>query len=52
MKCGVCGKSLATTFLGKVKGTYVKDAKGKQHAVCFECQSKFKDKAELLQNIK
>ncbi|MBI3036758.1 hypothetical protein HYY73_03330 [Candidatus Woesearchaeota archaeon] len=52
MKCEVCGKAIATTFLGKVKGTYVKDSKGKLHAVCFECQSRFKDKLQLLQQLK
>ena len=52
MKCEVCGKSIATTFLEKLKGTFIKDAKGKLHAACFECQSKFKDKAALLQQIK
>ena len=52
MKCEVCNKSMATTFFGKVKGTYVKDGKSKLRAVCFECQSKFKDKSQLLQQIK
>ena len=52
MKCNVCGKSIATTFLEKLKGTYVKDPKGKLHSVCFECQSKFKDKVLLLQQLK
>ena len=48
MKCEICGKSVATTFLEKLKGTFVKDAKGNLHPVCFECQSKFNGKAELL----
>ena len=52
MKCEVCSKSIATTFLEKLKGTFVKDAKGKLHSVCFECQSKFTGKAELLQQLK
>lgn len=52
MKCEVCDKSIAKTFLDKIKGTYVKDAKGKQRAICFECQSKLKDKASLLQHLK
>ena len=38
MKCDICGKTIATTFLEKIKGTFVKDAKGKRHAVCFDCQ--------------
>lgn len=52
MKCEICGKSIATTFLEKLKGTYVKDGKGKLRTACFECQSKFKDKKQLLQQIK
>jgi len=38
-KCSVCGKKIESTFLGKIKGTYV----GKK-AVCNECQKKYKDK--------
>jgi len=34
-----------------VLGTYVKDKKGKKHAVCFECQKKFPTKEELLNHI-
>ncbi len=52
MKCEVCNKGIATTFLGKVKGTYVKGANGKLHSICFECQSRFKDKSSLLQQLK
>ena len=52
MKCEVCSKAIATTFLEKLKGTFVKDAKGKPHSVCFECQSKLKDKESLLQQIR
>lgn len=42
MKCGICGKSIGTTFLGKIIGTYVKNKDGKRVAVCFECQKKSK----------
>lgn len=52
MKCEICGKGVAKTFLDKIMGTYVKDEKGKPHAVCFECQSKLKDKAEILEKLK
>ncbi len=52
MKCEICGKGIATTFLEKLKGTHVKDSKGKLHSVCFECQSKLKDKESLLQQLK
>ncbi|MBI2143044.1 hypothetical protein HYU20_01750 [Candidatus Woesearchaeota archaeon] len=48
MKCEICTKGIATTFLGKVKGTYVKDGKGKLRVVCFECQKNIGDKAQLV----
>ncbi len=52
MKCEICGKKIGETFLQKILGTYVKDAKGKKHTVCFECQKQFKTKEEILKNIK
>mgnify|MGYP001610984283 FL=1 len=53
MKCEICNKSIETTFMEKILGTYIKDDKGKKHAVCFECQKKFSNnKAEILENIK
>ena len=52
MKCSVCSKSIDTTFLNKIIGTHVKDKNGKLHAVCFECQKKFKSKEEMLKAIK
>ena len=52
MKCEICNTKLAETFLEKIKGTVVKDEKGKKHHVCFECQKKFKNKQEMLANIK
>ena len=51
MKCEICGKSIATTFLDKIKGTFVRDSKGKLHAVCFECQKLRGTKAELLSRM-
>jgi len=51
MKCEICRKRIEETFLKKVLGTYVKDKKGKKHAVCFECQKKFPTKEELLNHI-
>ena len=52
MKCEICSKSIETTFMGKILGTYIKDDKGK-HIICFECQKKFSnDKAKILENIK
>jgi len=51
MKCEICKKKIEETFLKKILGTYVKDEKGKKHAVCFECQKKFPSKEELLKHI-
>jgi hypothetical protein len=51
MKCEICNKKIAEAFLKKIVGTYVKDEKGKKHAVCFECQKKFPSKEELLKNL-
>jgi hypothetical protein len=52
MNCEICNKKLATTFLKKLTGTYVKDDKGKKHAFCFECQKKFPKKEQLLEAMK
>jgi len=40
MKCKLCGKKIEETFLKKILGSYVKDAKGKRHPVCKDCQKK------------
>jgi len=52
VKCNICNKKIEQTFLKKLIGTYVKDKKGKKHAVCFECQKKFPDKAKMLKEMK
>ena len=52
MKCEICKNKINETFLGKLIGTYIKDDKGKRHTVCFECQKKFKDGKQILENIK
>jgi len=52
MKCSICSKSIETTFLNKIIGTHIKDAKGKRHPICFECQKKFSSKEEILKIIK
>ncbi|MCL5009574.1 MAG: hypothetical protein M1433_01140 [Candidatus Parvarchaeota archaeon] len=36
MKCEICGKEIETTFLGKIKGNYIKTS-GKQNVVCNSC---------------
>lgn len=51
MKCEICGKKIEENFLQKRIGTIVKDSKGKKHDVCSECQSKLKDKDEMLKNL-
>ncbi|NTV23993.1 MAG: hypothetical protein HGA85_06520 [Nanoarchaeota archaeon] len=50
-KCAVCKQNIATTFLGKLIGTYIKDEKGKRHTVCFECQKKLKTKDAIIRSI-
>jgi len=52
MKCSICSKTIETTFLNKIIGTYVKDSNGKLHPICFECQKKFDSKEEILKLIK
>lgn len=52
MKCALCKKAIEQTFLGKIIGTYVKDAKGKPHTVCFECQKKFQKKEDIVAQLK
>jgi len=51
MKCEICSKRIGETFLSKPIGTYVKDAKGKKHAVCDECQRNTPSKKEILEKI-
>ncbi len=52
MKCEVCRKNVAETFLKKIVGTIVKDEKGKPHSICSECQKKLRKKEEILANLK
>ena len=51
MKCEICKKPVANTFLKKIIGTYVKDERGKKHLICFECQKKFRTKNEILEKL-
>tara|TARA_Y100000310_G_C20098411_1_gene541557 strand:- start:132 stop:263 length:132 start_codon:yes stop_codon:yes gene_type:complete len=40
-------------FLEKLKGTILKKVgSSKQYPVCFECQKKFQNKKELLEQVK
>jgi hypothetical protein len=50
-KCEACAGKVEETFLGKLVGTVVKDAKGKKHTFCAACQ-RGKGKKELLAAIK
>jgi len=52
MRCAICSKPMDTTFLSKIRGTYIKGNNGKMNAVCFECQKKFSSKEEILKAIK
>ena len=40
MKCELCKEKIETTFLEKLKGTYIKVNK-KSYAICRNCQKKF-----------
>jgi len=51
MKCDICKNKVEETFLEKMLGTYVKDAKGKKHLVCPDCQKKYKTKEEILKQL-
>jgi len=52
MKCDICGKTMAETFLKKIIGSYVKDSSGKLHPVCHECQKRLQTKEALLKELK
>lgn len=52
MKCELCKKQIEELFLKKIKGTYIKDSKGKKHLICFECQKNFEnDKEAILKKL-
>lgn len=51
VKCEICNKKIAETFLNKIVGTYIKDEKGKKHIICFECQKTLKSKDKILEKI-
>jgi hypothetical protein len=40
MKCEICSLKIESTFLEKIKGTYIKK-KGKLKAICPACQQKY-----------
>jgi len=51
MKCEICKKEVASLFLGKVKGTYIKDSKKKKRLICFECQKRLGSKEKILSEL-
>ena len=51
MKCELCKQQVGETFLKKVIGTFIKDAKGKQHLVCAKCQNKHPKKSDVLKKL-
>lgn len=52
MKCEICKNKITDMYLKKIKGTYIKDEKGKKHAICSECQNKLNNnKNEMLSHI-
>lgn len=51
MKCEICKNKAGETFLKKNLGAYVKDAKGKLHFICSECQARFPNKEEVLKQL-
>ncbi len=51
MKCEICEEKIGEIFLKKILGTCIKDAAGKKHFICFECQKKLKSKEETLKQI-
>lgn len=47
-KCALCGERIETTFLGKIRGTYIR-----KKPICFECQKKLPTmKEDLLNSLK
>ena len=51
MKCAICGSKVPETFLAKIIGTFVKDAKGKKHAVCSGCQQSLGSKEKIVEKL-
>jgi len=51
MKCEICKATIPELFLQKVVGTYVKDAKGKKHIICSNCQRTLKEKKDILEKL-
>jgi len=50
MKCTICNNKIETTFLEKIRGTFIGKGK-KKKAVCSECQKNFSNE-ELTTKLK
>ncbi|MEK6808593.1 MAG: hypothetical protein AABY14_02815 [Nanoarchaeota archaeon] len=51
MKCNICNKKIEETFLGKLKGAFIKK-QGKRYTICRDCQTQYDNKESLLETIK
>ncbi len=51
MNCEICSAKLQESFLQKIIGTFVKDAKGKKHMICPQCQRTLKEKKNILEKL-
>ena len=52
MKCSLCKAPIEETFLEKIRGSYLKDAKGKKYPICAACQATYQnDKDEMLKKL-
>lgn len=49
MKCSICKKEIEKTILDKIVGIYVK-VEGKTYPICRNCQKKFNNNKEILEN--
>ena len=50
MKCAICGKEIETTFLNKIKGSYIK-YNGKLYAICSNCMKRLKTKENVIKEL-
>ena len=48
MKCEICKNKIEDMYLKKIKGTYIKDEKGKRYAICSECQHRLENSKEQM----
>ena len=51
MNCAICKAKISSTFLGKIIGAYVKDAKGKTRTICPQCQKRYPAKSDIIVHL-